>query len=292
MSSKVDLVSGVSLLSSVHSSINPVCDNPPSIPSADFFVATPVEIILHILKNLTCQELCIIAQVNKELKFFASDEAIWKRLCLSYINTNSKCDTCKQGIFNAVNRRASIDSIPWMKLFKETCASHSQAKWGPVWHKHRFPSSIRTNTVEYSSKDTTVTNIHGGWNLVQFGSFSLLPFGLYHYTFTVDQFPCNGMMIALATGQWKGVYPGSGNAGITTADKSIAYYSHNASVFAAGDTICLCVDMDKRVVVFHKNEETVGTQELPSTSSDCELYVIGAFCGNQHRLTISYAHHT
>lgn len=112
-----------------------------------------------------------------------------------------------------------------------------------MWHRHRFPASIRTNTVEYANNNTTVTNIHGGWNVVQFGNFPILPFGLYHYTFKgiysessnqivgrrtrtkdlrfflVDQFPCNGMMIALATGEWRGVYPGSGNAGITIGDK-------------------------------------------------------------------------
>lgn len=52
------------------------------------------------------------------------------------------------------------------------------------------------------------------------------------------------------------------------------------------------LDMDKKVVVFHKNEEVIGAQEIPQTDNDMELYIIGAFCGNQHQLSISFAHHT
>jgi len=260
----------------------------------DLFMLVPSEIVMLIMQYLSFTDLLAISQVNKEFTSFATEWSIWKQLCISHVHQHAHCAACVRGVLGAANKRADVDGVSWMKIFKEGFISFYDAKWGVSWENQRIPTPIRIKSVEYLNENKTVRNVHGGWNVVQFGEYPLLPFGVYHYSYTVDHLPCNGMMLAVATTQWHGVYPGSGNSGITSSNKTTAYYSHNPSIFATGDTICLCVDIDKRHVVFHKNGEIVGTEETPqfNTADGEELCVVGAFCGNFHQLSVVYANHT
>jgi len=265
---------------------------PPS--DLDLFMLAPLEIVMMILKNLSFQDLVVISGVSKEWNLLAFDDRMWKIICLEFITESAHCKVCKQGVLAAINRRAALGATSWVRLFKETYLSQ-KTTWGQIWQDHRPSNTINANTVQFLNNRTTVKNVHGGWNIVQLGDYPVLPFGVYHYSFKVDHFSCNGVMFGLATNKWRGVYPGTGNSGITANTKSVAYYSHNTTVFNTGDIICMCLDMERKVVIYHKNGEIVGTSELPTLERDEdgeELFAIGAFCGNYHQVSITYAHNS
>lgn len=252
----------------------------------DSFTEIPVEILCCIIEKLTANDLASLSQVSTEWRAVALDSNLWKRHCKEH-NAKSPCKCCAAGIDGVMTQKAAI--YGWADVFNAAKLFHRGVRWGQVLG---VADETRLSNLQFNETRTTLKNLRGRWVSVQLGNFTLNRGGIYNFSFSIDSFTCNGMMIGVVTNKWQGLYPGTGNAGVSFNAKSCAYYSHTSSVYSAGDIVCLNVDLEKNVVSFHKNGELVGTVEAPKRDEDEELIVVGSFCGTHHQISIlsSYAH--
>jgi len=252
----------------------------------DSFTDVPVEILCCIIDKLTPEDLASLSKVSNELRAVACDSSLWKRHCIDYAKGRA-CKCCGVEMQGVMTKKAAM--YGWADVFKVARAFNMHASWGRVLGS---PDAGRLTNLQFNEKRTTLKNLRGRWVSVQLGDFSLNPNANYSFSFSVDSFSCNGMMIGVVSSKWQGLYPGNGNAGVSATADSCAYYSHTSSIFTTGDIICLSVDLEKNVISFHKNGQIVGTVEAPKCDEGDELIVVGSFCGAQHQISIvnAYAH--
>jgi len=232
------------------------------------------------------EDLISLSQVSTEWRAVAFDSALWKRHCHDLV-AKIPCKCCMNEIDSTITHKAAL--YGWTDVFRTAKSFHHGVRWGEVLGVR---NEARMSSLQFNEKRTTLKNLRGRWVSVQLGDFTLAREGIYHFSFKIDSFTCNGMMIGVVSSSWTGLYPGSGNAGISSTPKSCAYYSHTSSIFSAGDIICLCADLDKNVITFHKNGEIIGTVDAPKLEANEAMMVVGAFCGTEHQISIlsSYAH--
>jgi len=252
----------------------------------DCFTDVPVEILCCIIEKLTAEDLVSLSQVSSEWRTVALDSTLWKRHCIEHV-AKSPCRCCAVDISGTMADKAAI--YGWTDVFMTAKQFHQGVRWGQVCGT---PDEARLSNLQFNEKRTTLKNLRGRWVSVRLGDFTLANEGVYHFTFKVDSFTCNGMMIGLANSRWQGMYPGTGNAGVSSTSASCAYYSHTSSIYSTGDIICLRADLKNNKISFHKNGECVGTVEAPARAAGEELMVVGSFCGTQHQISVlaSYAH--
>jgi hypothetical protein len=253
---------------------------------SDNFADVPVEILCSIIDKLGVEDLSNLSMVSSEWRGVALDSSLWKRHCVEYAEKETPCKCCATSLHSTMQRKAAL--YGWADVFRSAKQFRKATKWGQVLGA---ADAARLQNLQFNDSRTSIVNLRGRWVSVQLGAPISNP-GIYHYSFKVDAFSCNGMMIGMVSSSWQGVYPGSGNAGVSATSKSCAYYSHSLSVFKTGDVICMVADLEKNVITFHKNGEIVGTVEAPARESGEELLVVGSFCGTYHQLstTFSYAH--
>jgi len=252
----------------------------------DNFADVPVEILCSIIEKIGVYDLSNLSQVSSEWRGVAQDSSLWRRHCVEYVEKETPCKCCATGLHSTMQRKAAL--YGWADVFRAAKQFRHGVRWGEV----RGNADVnRLQNLQFNDAKTSLVNLRGRWVSVQLGA-PISNAGIYHYSFKVDAFSCNGMMIGAVTSSWEGVYPGTGNAGVSSNSQSCAYYSHSMSIFKTGDVICLVVDLEKNVIAFHKNGEIVGTVEAPSRKSGEELLVVGSFCGTYHQLStiFSYAH--
>lgn len=250
------------------------------------FSDVPVEILYCIIEKLSPEELVSLSQVSSEWRGVALDSGLWKRHCVEDA-AKYPCKCCSADIPSIMKRKSAL--YGWTDVFRTAKVFHQGVRWGQVIGVH---DESRLSNLKLNETRTTLKNMRGRWMSVQLGNFTLAKEGIYNFTFKVDSFACNGMMIGVVTSKWQGAYPGNGNSGVSSLPKSCAYYSHASSIFTTGDIICLNADLEKNLISFHKNGECVGTVEAPKCGADEELMVVGSFCGAQHQISIlsSFAH--
>lgn len=254
--------------------------------SLDNFEDVPVEILCNIIEALDVKDLASLSQVSSDWRGVALDSSLWKRHCIEYNEKETPCKCCSGIINSTMHRKAPL--YGWSDVYKTAKQFNHSVRWGDV---HGVQDESRVMNLQFSDDRTTIKKMRGRWVSVELGK-PISNKGVYHYSFKVDAFSCNGMMIGLVTSNWQGVYPGSGNAGVSSTPKSCAYYSHSSAIFKTGDLICMVADLEKNSIAFHKNGECVGTVDAPTRESGEELIVVGSFCGTYHQLSsvFSYAH--
>jgi len=286
MAARFSLLNNVDYKLPVFGCVPPVIYSRNIYDSLDSFADVPVEILCCIVEKLTAEDLISLSKVSSEWRTVALDSSLWRRHCVDYID-EVPCKCCRVDINGTMERKASL--YGWADVFRTAKQFRQGVHWGQVLGT---PDAARLKNLQFNETRTTLKNLRGRWVSVQLGTFPLAHDGIYHFTFKVDAFTCNGMMIGLVNSKWQGVYPGTGNAGVSATPKSCAYYSHSSTIFSAGDIICLVADLEKGAIAFHKNGECVGTVEAPKVEAGEELLVVGSFCGTHHQISnlFSYAH--
>lgn len=280
------LLHSVELKLPVFGCVPPVLQSRNIYESLDNFADVPVEILCSIIEKLGVDDLNSLSMVSSDWRGVALDSSLWKRHCVEYVEKETPCKCCASGLHSTMQRKAAL--YGWADVYKASKQFRQGMRWGEVLGN---VDPARLRNLQFDKSGTSIVNLRGRWVSVQLGAPISNP-GIYHYSFKVDAFSCNGMMVGVVSSSWEGVYPGSGNAGVSATPKSCAYYSHSLSVFKTGDVICMVVDLEKNVITFHKNGEIVGTVEAPSREAAEELRVVGSFCGTYHQLSsiFSYAH--
>jgi len=254
--------------------------------SLDHFEDVPVEILCNIIQALDVKDLAALSQVSSDFRSVALDSSLWKRHCTEYIEKEIPCKCCSGLINSTMHRKAPL--YGWADVYKTAVSFNQSVRWGDVIGAQ---DKTRLTNLQFNEKRTTIKNLRGRWVSVQVGT-PISNRGVYHYSFKVDSFSCNGMMLGAVTSKWQGIYPGTGNAGVSSTPNSCAYYGHSSEIFKTGDIICMVVDLEKKVVTYHKNGECMGTVEAPTLEIGEELMIVGSFCGTYHQLSavFSYAH--
>jgi len=266
--------------------VPPVVHSRNTYESLDHFEDVPVEILCNILEALDVKDLANLSQVSSDFRGVTLDSSLWKRHCIEYIEKEVPCKCCAGLIDSIMHRKAPL--YGWADVYKTAQRFNQNVRWGDVLG---VQDKSRLTNLEFNDTKTTIKNLRGRWVSVQLGA-PISNKGIYHYSFKVDAFSCNGMMVGAVTSKWQGVYPGTGNAGVSSNSQSCAYYSHSSAIFKTGDIICMVVDLEKNVITYHKNGECMGTVEAPTREVGEELMIVGSFCGPYHQLSItfSYAH--
>jgi len=286
MAAKNTLLHNVEYKFPVFGCVAPVVHERNIYDTLDNFADVPVEILCSIIDKLNVDDLMSLSQVSSEWRGVALDSSLWKRHCIEHVEQETPCKCCAAVIHSTMHKKAPL--YGWADVFRTAKQFNAGVRWGEVFGA---VDPARLQNLQFNKDRSSLVNLRGRWVSVQLGLPVSNP-GVYHYSFKVDAFSCNGMMIGVVTSKWQGVYPGTGNAGVSTTSKTCAYYSHSASIFKTGDVLCLVVDLEKNVIQFHKNGECVGTVDAPTREVGEELLVVGSFCGTYHQLStiFSYAH--
>jgi len=288
MAAQNTLLNSVELKIPAFGCVPPVVHSRNIYEALDNFEDCPVEILCNIIEALDVKDLASLSKVSSDFRSVALDSSLWKRHCIEYIEKETPCKCCAGLINSTMFKKASL--YGWTDVYKTAKQFDQNIRWGEALGA---VDETRMANIQFNDKGKSIKNLRGRWVSVQLGS-PISSKGVYHYSFKVDAFSCNGMMLGLVPSKWQGVYPGTGNAGVSATPKSCAYYSHSSSIFKTGDIICMVVDLDKNTVTYHKNGECVGTVEAPVINNDVgnELIVVGSFCGTYHQLSsiFAYAH--
>lgn len=266
--------------------VPPVVQSRNIYESLDHFEDVPVEILCNIIESLDVKDLGSLSQVSSEFRNVALDSSLWKRHCIEHVEKEAPCKCCSGLINSTMHRKAPL--YGWADVYKTAKQFNHSVRWGEVLGDQH---ESRLANIQFNEDRSTIKNLRGRWVSVQLGA-PISGKGVYHYSFKVDAFSCNGMMLGAVNSKWQGVYPGTGNAGVSSTAKSCAYYSHSSCIFKTGDIICMVVDLEKNVITYHKNGEHVGVVDAPQRETGEEIMIVGSFCGTYHQLSsiFSYAH--